>query len=131
MPQFKSKHFHHTHTPPPGEGELVSMQIDIRGPRPYLPARVNDGVPKKKKKGKDAIYAIAMIHVSCHNGRAPSSSKSHSTHTFATLSWQAKTYTNIHAQSLCSFQPFCRVQLPTLTLLSPVKIHWSYLNAPK
>lgn len=50
MPQFKSKYFHHTHTPPSGEEELVSMQIDIRGRRPYLAARVNDGVPKKKKR---------------------------------------------------------------------------------
>lgn len=56
------------------------MQIDIRGPRPYLPARVNDGVPRRGKKEKDGIYAIAMIHVSCRNGRAHSSSKSHSTH---------------------------------------------------
>lgn len=91
MPQFKSKHFHHPHTPPSGEEELVSMQIDIRGPRPYLPARVNDGVPKKEKKEKDGIYAIAMIHVSCRNGRAHSSSKSHSTHTVTTHSWQANT----------------------------------------
>lgn len=58
MQQFKSKHFHHTRTPPSGEEELVSMQIDIRGPRPYLPVRVNDGVPKMKKRKKKMLSML-------------------------------------------------------------------------
>lgn len=58
MLQFKSKHFHHTHTPPSGEEELVSMQIDIRGPRPYLPASVNDDVPKKKEKKEKMLSML-------------------------------------------------------------------------
>lgn len=86
MLPFKSKHF--PLAPPSrlqGKKEVASMQVDIRGPRPYLPARGWMMVCLDKKNelySQHARYDSCVVLQSLHT-LLP---KSHSTDTFPTHS---------------------------------------------